>query len=302
MAIDVSGSCFKFDTESTGGTWTWSVRSNNLQGLGQLYEVIDITTPWGPFTIAEIPIPGSVITAMADSLTQVQDQLSPLLALVDPSTTSFNVTIVEADPNLAVGSVAVINAGAFGSFMTATATPDSPWLEITPASVSGLGRNEQANFNISLLTATLLNSDSPYNGKVTFQDNRVPPTSIEVSVIATVLPRPEITPSPTAINLTFISSTGVPGGAQQLTIENSGPAGSTLEFTVAKLNNTSPWMNFTPTSGGPLSSGQTDIVTISVDSTNAASLAPGSYMDTLRISSTRASNSPVDVLVTLTVT
>jgi hypothetical protein len=302
MTTNVSGGCFKFDTESIGGTWTWTVRSNNLQGLGQLYEVIDIYTPWGPFTIAEIPLPGDVVTAMADSLTQVQDQLAPLLALVNPTVTTFNVTIVEGDSNQEVGTVAVMNSGAFGSFMTATATPDSQWLGTTPASVSGLGRNEQANFNISLLTATLLNSGSPYNGKVTIQDNRVPPTSVEISITTTVLPRPEITTSPTAISLTFISSTGVPGGAQQLTIENSGPSGSNLEYTVAKLHNTSNWMDFTPSSGGPLSSGQTDIVTISVDTTNASSLSPGSYTDTLRISSTRASNSPVDVVVTLTVT
>lgn len=302
MAANVSGGCFKFDTESTGGTWAWTVRSNNLQGLGQLYEVIDITTPWGPFTIAEIPLPGGVVTAMADSLTQVQDQLAPLLALVDPTVTSFNITIVEADPNQDIGSVAIMNSGAFGSFMTAAATPNSPWLEVTPSSVSGIGRNEQATFDISLLTATLLNSESPYNGKVTFQDNRTPPTLIEVSVTATVLPRPAISTSPSSISLSFFSSTGVPGGAQQLTVQNSGPVGSTLEYTVAKLNNTSPWMNFTPTSGGPLSSGQSDIVTISVNTSGASSLTPGSYSDTLRISSTRASNSPVDVLVTLTVT
>jgi len=302
MTTNVSGGCFKFDTESTGGTWAWTVRSNNLQGLGQLYEVIDITTPWGPFTIAEIPLPGDVVTAMADSLTQVQDQLAPLLALVNPTVTTFNITIVESDPNEEIGTVAIMNAGAFGSFMTATATPDSAWLEVTPSSVSGLGRNEQANFNISLLTATLLNSGSPYNGKVTIQDNRVPPTSVEISVIATVLPRPEITATPTSISLTYISSTGVPGGAQQFTVENSGPAGSTLEYTVAKLYNTSDWMDFTPSSGGPLTSGQSAIVTVSVDSTNASSLTPGSYSDTLRISSTRASNSPVDVLVNLTVT
>jgi len=301
MTADVSGSCFKFDIASTGGTWAWTVRSNNLQGLGQLYEVIDITTPWGPFTVTEIPIPGDVVTSMADSLTQVQNQLAPLLALVDPTAITFNVTIVEADPNQEVGTVAVINVGAFGSFMTATATPDSAWLNTTPASVSGLARNDQANFNISLLTATLLNSGSPYNGRITIQDNRVPPTSVEISVTTTVLPRPEIDVSPAAIGLTFISSTGVPGGAQQLTIENSGPAGSSLEFTVAKLHNTSPWMDFTPSSGGPLAPGSTAIITISVDTARASGLAPGSYNDTLRISSTRASNSPVDVLVTLTV-
>lgn len=301
MAADVSGSCFKFNTESTGGTWSWTVRSNNLQGLGQLYEVVDIYTPWGSFYIAEIPLPGDVVSAMSDSLTSVQDQLAPLLALVNPSSTMFNVIIVEGDSNQEVAEIAIMNVGAFGSFMTATATPSAAWLSATPSSITSIGRNEQGTFTISLLTSTLLNSGSPYSGTMTIQDNRVPPTLESITINVTVLPRPTIGTSPTSISLTYNSVTGVPGGAQQLTITNSGPASSSLEYIVADLNNNMTWLDFIPTSGGPLASGISDIVTLSVDSARASSLTPGTYQGTMRVSSTNATNSPVDITVTLTV-
>jgi hypothetical protein len=301
MTANISGGCFEFSTESIGGTWSWKVRSNNLQGLGIAYEVIDIYSPWGPFPVTELPIPSNVITEMADSITSIQDQFAPLLALVDPTVTTFNVIIVEGDPNQAVGDVAIMNVGAFGSFMTATATPSAASLEVTPSSITGLGKNDQGTFNISLLTATLLSSSSPYSETITIQDNRTPPTTETISVNITVHPRPTIGYSPTSISLTFISSTNTPGGAQQLTVSNVGPTGSTLEYTVASINSSS-WLEFTPTSGGPLTPGVSSIVTISVDAAAASSLAPGSYSDTLRISSTNATNTPVDIIVTLTVT
>jgi hypothetical protein len=61
MATEISGTSIEFSLPSVGGTWSWKVRANNLRAVGQLYEVVDVTTPYGPITTAAIPLPGDVI-------------------------------------------------------------------------------------------------------------------------------------------------------------------------------------------------------------------------------------------------
>jgi hypothetical protein len=294
----VAGSKYSFSTQSVGGTWGWSVKADNTLGIGQLFQFVDITTPYGPLFQVEIPIPGDVIQEMAGSLFEVQSQLAPLMALIQPAV-PFNIIIVEGDPNRAVGSVEVKNIGAFGSFMQATATPDSAWLSADPSIVQGIGKNQTAGFNVSLLTATLLASGSPFNGNVNLQDNRNPPTIIPIPVTVTVFPRPVIGTSPAQLSFTYIVSTGVPSGALAITVENTGPLQSSLEFTAAVVNG-SAWLALVPTSGGPLDPGQTAQITASLNISRVP-LGPGVYSDFIRISSGTASNSPVDIPVTLTV-
>lgn len=301
MATVVSGGGFDFQVESVHGVWSWRVRTNNLQGVGQLYEVINVTTPFGPLFNTQIPIPGDVVSSMAQSILDLQSQLSPLLAVVPPSSLSFSILITEGDPNQAIGTTEIQNVGAFGSFMTVTATPSVAWLSATPGFVQGIGKNEKAVFSLSLLTSSLLQSGSPYSGVINLQDNRNPPTVIPITVTVTVLPRPVISITPAQIDLTYIVSTSTPGGSQSITIENAGPVGSVLNFDVAKVSGGSTWLDITPTSGGPLESGNTDQVTFSVVVSKAPS-APTVLQETVRISSSNASNSPVDVIVRLTAT
>jgi hypothetical protein len=295
----VAGTKYSFSTQSTGGTWSWSVQADNTLGAGQLFQFVDILTPYGPLFQVEIPLPGDVVEEMYNSLVEVQAQLAPLMSLVQPIVTPFTVIIVEGDPNEEVGSVEVQNVGSFGSFMQVTATPGAAWLSADPSTVQGIGKNQTTSLNISLLTATLLSSGSPYNGSVNLQDNRNPPTVIPVSVVVTVLPRPAIGATPAQLGFTYTVSTGIPSSALSITVENSGPAQSTLEFTVAAMNG-SAWLAITPSSGGPLDPGQTAQVTVSIN-TSRVPIAPGTYTDSVRISSSTASNSPVDVPVTLLV-
>ena len=302
MTATVAGSKFQFGIASIGGTWSWAVQANNTFGAGQLYQFVDIVTPFGPLmgTGVDIPIPADVIECMASSLVDVRAQLAPLLALVQPATTSFNLVIVEGDPNQEVGDVEVQNVGAFGSFMEATATPDAVWLAASPSVVQGIGKNQKDSFNISLLPSTLLSANSPFNGTVNLQENREPPTIIPLSVTVTVLPRPAISTDVSSMVFSYSVSTGVPSGANAVTISNTGPLLSVLDWAAAVVNGAA-WLAIVPTSGGPLNPGDTSIVTASLVA-SAIPLSPGVYSDKIRISSPTASNSPVDVNVTLTVT
>lgn len=300
MASQVAASGFTFDKISVGGTWYWTVRATNIQSSSQLYQVTDIISPFGKLGAVDVPIPGDIVLEMANCISQLQQQLAPMLALVGTTPVTYAVTVTEGDAASQVAIIPFQNVGAFGSFMTVTSTPDSPWLSANPPTVAGLNKNDQGQTTIILNPATLLATESPYTGHVNLQDNRSPSTVIPITVVVTVLPKPEIGVSPSSVALSFTITGSIPSGAVSLTITNTGPAGSSLSFTVAKVNNLSPWLAFVPASGGPLASGDSAIVTCSVV-TSGVPLVPGTYTETLLVSSPNSSNGPVSVPVTLTV-
>jgi hypothetical protein len=92
-----AGGGFSFSLNSIGGTWRWTVFASNLSNPGLLYQVQDISTPYGPMNVAMIPLPADVVQAMAQSITDVKNQLKPLMTLVS-SQTSFSVGVTEGDP------------------------------------------------------------------------------------------------------------------------------------------------------------------------------------------------------------
>ncbi|OPZ35429.1 MAG: hypothetical protein BWY99_02256 [Synergistetes bacterium ADurb.BinA166] len=300
MGSHVAAGGFTFDKISVGGTWYWTVRATNVQNSSQLYQVADITSPFGKLAAVDVPIPGDVVLEMASTIAQLQEQLAPLLALVGSTPTSYSVTVTEGDPMLSIAAVPFQNAGAFGSFLTAVATPSAPWLSAAPPTVAGLNKNDQGQFTIRVNPATLFASGSPYVGYLNLQDNRNPPTTIPVTVTVTVRPRPSVLVSPASVFLSYSLTGPVSGGAVALSVTNSGPSGSSLTFSVTKVGNISPWMEFVPASGGPLVSGDSAIVTFSIVPAGVPSV-PGTYSDSVLVSSPNASNGPVVVPVTLVV-
>jgi len=300
MGSQVAASGFTFDKISVGGTWFWTVRATNVQSSSQLYQVTDITSPFGKLGAVDVPIPGDIVLEMANCIVQLQQQLAPMVALVGSTPTSYSVTVTEGDVQSQVGTVLFQNVGAFGSFLTVVSTPSSPWLSVNPSTVAGLNKNDQGQTVIGINPATLLASGSPYVGYVNLQDNRVPATVIPITVNVTVLPKPTISVSTTTIGLSFTITGSIPSGSQQVTVTNTGAAGSTLSFAVSKVNNNSPWLAVVPTAGGPLGSGDSAIITCSVVPAGVP-MAPGVYSETILISSPSAANSPVAVAVTLTV-
>jgi hypothetical protein len=296
----VTGTCAAFKQQSTGGYWSWTITANNIVGVNQLYQVENILSPFGRLYDVAIGIPADIINAMADSIVQMQQQYAPLLALVQPFSINISAAVTEGDSNVNIATIPVQNAGAFGSFMTITSTPSVPWLTVSPMSIAGIGRGEQGQMSVQLLPSSLLYSMSPYIGYVNLQDNRNPPTLIPIIFNITVLPRPLIVAAPTSVALSFSLITMSPGSSQQLVISNAGPVNSVLNFTATKLLNNSRWLSLTPTDGGPLNPSQSTIITLSVV-TSGVPGAPGTYVETIRIESPNASNSPVDVSVSLTV-
>lgn len=298
MATGVRGGGFDFDVCSVGGQWRWRVTASNIQGAGQLYQVEDIRTPFGSLSTVDIPIPGDVVTAMAESLSTFQQQLQPKIVLT--GTTGLNVTVTEGDPVLVVGSLSFINGGAFGSFMTASGTPDSPWLSVDPPSVAGIDKNASGQMSVRVDPRILLSTASPYLGHVGLQDNSSPANLVTVPVNVVVLPRPAISVDTATVGLAFYLASMSPGGAASVTITNSGPLGSYLSFSLAKVQNVSPWLAIAPLSGTSIPSGGTVNATFSIVADQVPRI-PGTYTEIVRVASPNASNSPQQITVSLVV-
>jgi hypothetical protein len=132
------------------------------------------------------------------------------------------------------------------------------------------------------------------------QDNTSSQTVIPVTVNLQVIPRPAISVSSTSITLTYSQTVGTASVAY-LTITNGGPVTSVLEFILCKIIDNSPWLQFTPATGGPLQAGESSQIMFSLDTQNVPNTL-GTYSETVRVFSENASNSPVDVSVTLDVT
>lgn len=296
MATGVLGGGFTFDICSVGGTWSWRVTASNVHGAGQLYQVEDIKTPFGSLANTDIPLPGEVVTAMASSLETFKEQLQPRIVLTGPA--SFNLTVTEGDGVYAAGEAAFTNAGAFGSFMTATGVPDSPWLAVTPPVVAGINKNGSGQMSVRVDPRIMLATSSPYFGHVNIQDNAGHVVPVEVSV--TVLPRPAILLSQDAVAMAFYLSSNVPAGPASITVGNSGPPGSFLSFSLAKVQNQSPWLAINPMSGTNMPSGSEATVTFTLISANVPTV-PGVYTEIIRVASPNASNSPRELTVSMTV-
>lgn len=294
--VGVSGGGFEFEVMSVGGRWRWKVTANNVIGAGQMFYVSDIQTPFGRLYEVDTPIPGVVVSSMADSLSQFQQQLTPLLQVIGSSTISSTVT--EGDPITDIGIASFTNAGAFGSFMSVTASPDSPWISSIPSHIPGIGKNQIRQTSVRVNPGIMLSSASPYSGIVSLQDDRGNVVSISIGV--TVLPKPFISVNLSTIIFTFDLVTQVPSGTQTVIVTNSGPATSILKYSLSKIQNTSPWLVFSPSSGGPISSLDSSSFGLSLLTSSVPRIA-GTYTDTIRVSSLNASNSPVNISVQLVV-
>ena len=295
----VDGGDFRFSLFSVGGRWAWSVRTDNVDGYGQSYQVVNIDTPYGRLYTVEIPIPGDVVLSMAQSLLTVQQQLAPLLIVPSPNPPIINLTLTEGDTVSSAGTVLVQNSGAFGSFMSVNATQDVPWLSVSPASINSIAFSKTGKFDLTINPCLLFSSESPYVGHINLQDNRNPPTVIPVTVNVTVLPRPVIGVDTDSLMFNFVMLTSAPSGAQTVCISNTGLSGSSLDCEIFLVFN-SNWLCISHEHVWQLEPNREFTLTLSLKREHIP-YTPNTYTDTLRIRSKNAINKYVDIPVQLTV-
>jgi hypothetical protein len=261
------------------------------------FQVRDIVSPFGLLR-DNIPLPGPVVTAMGNSITELQSAFAPLIVAA-PTSLAFTTTQGQGFGTPQI--ITVTNSGVYGSLLSPSVTTSADYLQATPANMGGIAFGASGMTNVSVDGTDLLALNSPYTATVTIQDVNATNNPQTIPVTITVLPQATITLSPTALSFNGIafSNPPVPIPAQTFQVQNTGPAGSILNFQVQKLIGLSPWLtSFTPSSGTIASSGA---VNVSVAVSTSCNLQPGTYTETLRVSGF-SSNSYQDLSVTLTVT
>jgi len=294
----IRGGGFTFEKYSTGGRWHWKVYSELDASSCLKYFVTDICSPWGLLTSVMAPIPQDVIAAIQESTQALSNQFLPNVAFADSSQSTLSIAVAEGDSDELVATVTVVNTGAFGSFANFQASTTAPWLRITPAQISGIHKNGIAEFEVYVRPSLMLHASSPYNGVVVFTDGT---NSISSSISATVSARPTIQVNPTVLAFAHNITTNTTDALPTLQIENSGLSGSLLSFTIGKVQNTSSWLTLSASSGSDVASGDDVTITFTLIP-GAFPPLTGVYTEILRVSSPNATNNPVLVPVTFTIT
>ena len=288
---------YQFSIQTLEGSWRWTTRVD-VSGPFPQYSVRDIFTPFGLIR-DRVPIPGEIIQAMAESITELQASFPPSILLAP---TSVTFTLDEgrgvSDPE----TIQITNSGVFGSLLSASLTTSASYLDIAPPQVGNLAFNEAGTFDLTADSTNLLATASPYLSTVMVQDATASNTPQSVAVTVVVRPKATILLLPVLLTFTVVkppSGPFPPIPTQTFQIQNTGLPTSVLEFLVQKLTGCGTWIVGINPFMGSIPGGGTQVVVVSV--APDASLPVGTYTETLRVSG-YSSNFYQDIVVTLNVT
>jgi hypothetical protein len=168
-------------------------------------------------------------------------------------------------------------------------TDDADWLSVEPAGGSSTG--QVLEHSIIIEKSGLAARDAPYSATITINSAAAynNPQKISVSLKISKEPPPTIWASPA--EMTFSTKVGKSPASQILKVKNSGQG--TLDYAVTW---DAAWLNVTPTSGS--SRGEEKSHTVSV---NSSGLAEGTYSGLITVADSYATNNPLNIKVTLSV-
>ena len=289
---------YQFQQSTPRGTWKWTTRVD-VSGPAPSYSIRDILSPYGVLRDS-VPLPGLVVQAMADSVTQLQAQFVPSI-LVAPASLTF--TLDEGRGFGPVQTFTVTNGGVFGSLLDVSGTSDAAFVKVTPSALGGLASGEAGQFTVAVDSTTLLSTSSPYAQAITLQDATALNNPVVVPVTINVRPKATIAALPASLTFNAvrpISGPFPPIPTQGFTISNTAAPASLLAYEVQRLvGNSYLWLvSYTPTSG-TLAGGASQTITVGVAPNE--NCLPGTYTETLRVSG-YSTNKYADVQITLVIT
>jgi len=296
LVSNLTSQDFEYKFQVLQGYWRWKTRMDVSQSTPQ-FSVRDVVSPWGLLR-DNVPIPGPVVQAMSQSITELAQAFAPLI-LVSPAQLTFTVNQGQgfSDPQ----TVTITNSGVYGSLLSPTLTSSAPYVTMSPAQLGGLSFNEGAPVQLSVDTTNLLATNSPYAASVVVQDPNAVNSPQTISLAIVVLPLAHIAVSTNT--LTFyanfpLSGPFQPVPAQAFTLTNSGPTGSMLDWQGVLLLGV-PWVaSYNPITD-ELTGGASQNVTVVVQP--CQDMTPGTYTETLRITG-YSDNFEQDVVIQLIIT
>ena len=279
LASNLQSQDFEYKYQVLQGYWRWKTRMDVSQSMPQ-FSVRDVVSPFGVLR-DNVPIPGPVVEAMAQSISELQQAFAPLI-LIAPTTLTFMVDQGRgfSDPQ----NVTVTNNGVYGSLLSPTLTSSAGFVQVSPAILGGLAFNESGQSQVSVDSTNLLATASPYAATVIVQDPNATnsPQTVSLAIIVRPLAHIEISPA----QLTFYATRPLTGPfppvpAQSFSLVNAGPPGSMLDYEIQKTFH-SPWLrSYNPVSGS-LAGGSSQPVTVNVYPEEC--MITGTFDEVLRIS------------------
>lgn len=291
MMASTQNSSIGFSAKKMNGEWSWSITSKNGK-----YYLENITSPFGPVSVINTPIPSDILTAIYRSFQTVQEQFKPLISATP---NSVILSVVEGDSVKQLQNLQVMNVGAFGSTLVPVTTSSVPWIFPTSQGRQPLDKNAIGVYGFNVNPALLVSSSSPLLSYLTFQDETDSTVSTVIPVSLTVLPKPAIQVNTYNIALSYYMSTASRTPSQPLVVTNSGPILSTLDVSIGKVLNNSSWLDISDTSLSGIQPSLSKDTLVSISTTTPA--LPGVYIERLLLKSPNPGVDSVTVEVTLTV-
>lgn len=293
LAQNLQTQDYEYKLQVPQGYWRWKTRID-VSHTAPFFSVRDIVSPFGQLR-DNVPIPGTVVEAMAQSITELQQALAPLI-LLSPTTLTF--TVDQGRGFSESEEVSVTNSGVYGSLLSPTLTTSAPYVKIMPAQLGGLAFSEAGLAQVSVDSTNLLATNSPYAATILVQDPNATNTPQVVSLAVVVRPLAQISVNVT--QLTFYASAPLDGPfspipAQTVTLSNVGPVGSLLSWQAVKLYDTSWLVSYNPISD-ELVGGASELVNIVVQPDPC--MPRGTYNEVLRFTG-YSTNFEQDVKITL---
>jgi hypothetical protein len=290
---------YQFEVPVSSGKWRWTTRLDVSQS-SPAYSIRDIISPYGLLRDS-IPIPGNVVQSMSDSIQELRSNFAPNILIGPPTQLIFEID--EGRGFSVPQSVLVTNNGVYGSILGVSLTTSASYIRVSPSTVGNLSINESGEFAVEADSKDLVAIDSPYHETITIQD----PTSTNnpQTIPVTINVRPKSTIALVPIVLTFSVVRPLDGvfpyiPPQTFVVQNIGLSGSVLEYDIRALTGLcNNWLRSWLPASGVLSSGQSQIVTVTVQPPN--NLLQGLYSEKLRVSG-YSSNCYLDIEIRLVIT
>jgi len=253
------------------GTVTLSVDINGMS-IGEYDADITITAPGATNTPQTVPVSLSITAAEVPT--------------IGYSPTSFSFEAEEGGADPASETLGIWNAGT--GTLDWTLGKDVVWLSLSPTSGSSTGETDDVTVSVNINGM----SAGEYDGTITITapgaSNTPQTVPVHLSITAAEVPTIDYSPSSFSFEA---EEGGADPASETLGIWNAGTG--TLTWSVS---DDAAWLSLSPTSGS--STGETDNVTVSVDING---MSAGGYDADITITAPGATNSPVTVPVSLTI-
>ena len=264
-----------------GGTLNWSANASTTwlsvsPASGTSIGAVTVTVGTAALTAGTY---NGVITITATGASSMTVPVTftvttaPVPPAIGASPTSLAFTATQGGSNPANQTLSISNTG--GGTLNWSASPNTTWLAVSPASATGNG-------TLTVSASTGILTAGSYTGNIILSATGASNITVPVTFTVTSVQTISLSPS----NLNYTATQGAANPANQTVSLTS--TGGTIPWTVS---DNASWLSVSPTSGNSSSTLTTAV--------NTSGLAAGTYNGTITVSATGSTSKMVGVTLTV---